>query len=556
MATIGSIVIGMKVDTSLLTKGMKAASKQVDSFVAGFAGGIASLAGAALFGKVADGILEVGKQASELNEQISKSQQVFGDASKTVEADAQAMGDAFGYPKSQFIDGASSIGLIAKASGLTEKAAADMGSSFSKLAADVSSFYNVDVEEGLAAIRSGLVGEAEPMRRFGVLLNEAAVSAEAVRLGLSRTGKELTEGQKVQARASLITKGLADAQGDLARTAGGAANQVRTIWGRITNLSADVGTAIQPAIDAVLGFANGALVKVAGAFQSGKGFLDDYIASLGNLFSSIGDLGSQLLDYLSPAITSGQELIGGWARAFVDGVNTAAMVIRNLPDFFEIAGLRIQQFTTNVIEWIGVLPENLAIIGEWIGTNWYQLIMTGLDAVLTLFINLGTNIRNLGSAIIAFLSDPTQGFQFNFVPLLDGFRSTVAELPKLLEPELTSMQDMIDAKLASIGDRESQRAIAAAAETAKQIDAAAKKPAELAAGPKKQGSEVKFGAAMELGSSEAISAINQFRAGSSGDNSMKEVAKESKTQTGLLASIDKKLGGAKKPSEATTVMAF
>lgn len=555
MATIGSIVIGMKVDTRMLTKGLNAASKHVDSFVSGIAGGLTALAGAAIFSKVTEGIVEVAKSSSELNEQVSKSQQVFGDASAKVEADAKAMGDAFGYPKSQFIDGASSIGLIAKASGMSQQAAADMGSSFSKLAADVSSFYNVDVEEGLAAIRSGLVGEAEPMRRFGVLLSEAAVQAEAVRLGLSRTGKELTEGQKVQARASLITKGLADAQGDLARTAGGAANQVRTIWGRITNLSADVGTAIQPAIDAVLGFANGALVKVSTAFQSGKGFLSDYIASLGGLFSAIGDLGSQLLDYLGPAITSGQDLIAGWARAFIDGIDTVASVIRNLPAYFEVAGLRIQQFTTNVIEWIGVLPENLAIIGEWIGTNWYQLIMTGLDAVLTLFINLGTNIRNLGSAIIAFLSDPTQGF--NFTPLLDGFRSTVAELPKLLEPELTSMQSMIDEKLAAIGDKEAQRAVAAAADTAKKIDAAAKKPAEaLASGPAKQGAEVKFAGAMELGSSAAISAINQFRAGS-GDNSMREVAKESKTQTGLLASIDKKLGGAVKPAaDKPPIMAF
>src|SRR2546423_392990 len=90
---------------------------------------------------------------------------------------------------------------------------------------------SVALFQPLLALRAGVVGESEPMRRFGVLLSEAAVKAEAARLGIARVGAELTEGQKVQARSSLIIAGMADASGDLVRTQDSVANRLREIKG-------------------------------------------------------------------------------------------------------------------------------------------------------------------------------------------------------------------------------------------------------------------------------------------------------------------------------------
>jgi hypothetical protein len=60
---------------------------------------------------------------------------------------------------------------------------------------------------------------------------------------------------------------------------------------------------------------------------------------------------------------------------------------------------------------------------------------------------------------MAFLWDPTQGFQFEWTPILEGFKATTAQLPEMIAPELTSLQDQIDAKIAEIGAREAERAI-------------------------------------------------------------------------------------------------
>lgn len=186
--------------------------------------------------------------ASDLEEQMSKTGVVFGKSANDVVANADRMADRFGIAKSVTLEAAGGIGLVAKASGLAEGPAAKLSNRFAQLGADASSFYNVPMEEALLAIKSGLVGEAEPMRRFGVLLSEAAVQSEAVRLGLANVGDELTEGQKVQARSSLIIKGMSDASGDLARTQDSVANRLREAQGRITNYAAELGSKALPVV--------------------------------------------------------------------------------------------------------------------------------------------------------------------------------------------------------------------------------------------------------------------------------------------------------------------
>jgi hypothetical protein len=83
------------------------------------------------------------------------------------------------------------------------------------LAADASSFYNVPLDVALEKIRSGLSGEAEPLRAFGVFLSDAAMKAKAAQMGLAGLNGELTEGQKITVRAALIQEQLGTANGDL-----------------------------------------------------------------------------------------------------------------------------------------------------------------------------------------------------------------------------------------------------------------------------------------------------------------------------------------------------
>ena len=230
------------------------------------AGAIASAA-SALTGFFTRGIVG----ASDLAETVSKVQAVFGQSADVVTGQAERMAKAYGLPKQAVLDASASIGLVAKSAGQSQAAAADLSAKMAKLAADASSFYNVPLDEALGKIRSGLVGEAEPLRAFGVLLSEEAVASEAVALGLAKSAQEVDNQAKVMARASLITNGLADASGDLERTQDSTANQWRKLTGSIENFAVAIGERLAPATNQVVGLFNDLAKAITGASESSGG---------------------------------------------------------------------------------------------------------------------------------------------------------------------------------------------------------------------------------------------------------------------------------------------
>jgi hypothetical protein len=186
------------------------------------------------------------ESAGDLNETLSKVGVVFGGSAGKVIGFADDMAGKFGLVKREMMDAAASFGLVLQGSGMTAEASAGLSIQLAKLAADAASFYNVPVGEALEKIRSGLVGEAEPLRAFGVLLSEGAVKLKAASMGF----KDLTEAAKSAARAALIVEGLDKASGDLARTSDSLANQQRALAGEYENFKANIGAMLTgPAAD-------------------------------------------------------------------------------------------------------------------------------------------------------------------------------------------------------------------------------------------------------------------------------------------------------------------
>ena len=112
----------------------------------------------------------------------------------------------------------------------------------------MASFNNETPEDMLERLRSGLAGEAEPLRRFGVLLSAARVQEEAYASGIAKRGEALTEQQKVQARYNLILKDTAVQQGDAAKTGGNLAGQQRKLNAMLADASATIGTQLLPVV--------------------------------------------------------------------------------------------------------------------------------------------------------------------------------------------------------------------------------------------------------------------------------------------------------------------
>jgi hypothetical protein len=191
--------------------------------------------------------------ASDLNETLSKSQQIFGDASKAVEDFASNSAKQFGQSKQQAIDAAASFGVFGKAAGLTGEDLSTFSTDLVALSADLASFGNTTPEEAALALGAALRGEAEPIRRFGVLLDDATLKQEALAMGLIETTKgALTPQQKVLAANAVILKQTADAQGDFARTSDGVANQQRILEASFKDLQTEIGQKLLPTFNSAL----------------------------------------------------------------------------------------------------------------------------------------------------------------------------------------------------------------------------------------------------------------------------------------------------------------
>lgn len=180
--------------------------------------------------------------ASDLSETANKVEVVFGAASKQVREFGMTAAASIGQSNQQAQGAAATFGNLFTTIGLGQKPAAAMSVNLVRLASDLASFHNSMPIEALEALRSGLVGETEPMRRFGVVINETAVKQRALAMGAKEVAGQISEAAKVQARYSLILEQTRVAQGDFARTSTGLANSLRILgahWQDILTLLGD-----------------------------------------------------------------------------------------------------------------------------------------------------------------------------------------------------------------------------------------------------------------------------------------------------------------------------
>lgn len=427
MFKLAELFVQIGADDRQLKKGLS----DVHAMLGGAATKLAALAGGigagAFFYKAVQG-------ASNLQETLSKVGVVFGQSASEVEKMASQMAKDFGMPKNEMLDAASIFGLMAQGAGLAQDASAGFSNQMTKLAADAASFYNVPITDALQKIRSGLSGEAEPLRAFGVFLSEAAMQAKAAEMGIGGLHGKLNEGEKILVRQQLITEGLAKAQGDLARTSQGTANQQRKLMGDLTNGMAEFGAAVMPIWNGVLDAAVSALSGINGWLTESK-----------------------------DGITTWASTIGGYLAA-------AGVLFRNWDIAVQITAISFGEKMINMEEMVSWFVDSATQYATWFANNWYNVIYDALNAVYTAFQNIFTNIVNLAQASYNYITNPAGGFNFQFTGLLDGFKSTMEQLPEIAKPHLTSLQNQIDELTTKMGDAEVARvegatALAASAAT-------------------------------------------------------------------------------------------
>lgn len=424
------------------------------------------------------------KSASDLNESVSASKQVFGSSFGAINDQVERNAKAFGLTKKAQLDAASGFGSIAQGAGFSEQASAKFANTFGMLAADLASFKNISFAEATQKISSSLAGQSEPLRQFGVLIDEDAVKTYALSHGLAKSAKTLDNHAKMAARAALIQQGLSAASGDLARTADSAANQFRMAGGGMANFAEKVGAVLLPAVNLATESFNELLATTIEVFEA-------------NL----------------PTIEN-------WASYITSAIKRIGKFVRNFGLYWQIAQLSATQAISNIVAVFQTFPANFRIITAYIGRNWFDLLVDLANAERTAFFNLLDNAQAFGAAFWDAIQG--KGFNFEWKGLLTGFEATAEKLPDLIEPVWVSMENEMNALFDQIESNELARAQNVAKAMPKAKDTL-NPAAEI-----KKDVERKLAAAVEIGSKESYSIVAANRVGGGKDSGIKTVAGNTK----------------------------
>lgn len=237
---------------------MKAGFGAATDFMKANAGTFAAVAGAAFVKFGASAI----NAASDFEESSAKISQIFGDAKDSIMEFADQAAQSLGQSKQDVLDAAGVFGTFGKAAGLAGEDLAGFTTDLTALASDLASFNNTSPEEAIQAIGAALRGESEPLRKYGILLDDASMRAEALKMGIYNGNGALTAQQKILAANSLIFQQSKDAQGDFARTSDGLANQQRILKAELENVTIEMGQKLLPVVLQFVHFANDELVPL------------------------------------------------------------------------------------------------------------------------------------------------------------------------------------------------------------------------------------------------------------------------------------------------------
>ena len=190
------------------------------------------------------------KTASDMEETMNKFNVVFGVSADRVKAFSDAVAKEMGRSKLQVATFMASAQDLFVPLGFAATDAEAMSTQMTKLAVDLASFNNMADEDVFRDLSAALTGSGEVMKKYGVIVSEAAVKQELLNQKIDP--KIATNQQKVQARMNIIMRGTTAAQGDAVRSMDSFANSSKQLKAMFSDLSAQMGQVLLPAFTSMV----------------------------------------------------------------------------------------------------------------------------------------------------------------------------------------------------------------------------------------------------------------------------------------------------------------
>lgn len=265
----------------------------------------------------------IGESAS-YNEALNLFTQSMGQYAEEAGNYAQKVSDLLGIDMKDWMNYQGVFNTIINGFGVATADAYKMSKSLTTLGYDISSYFNIPVQDAMLKLQSGISGELEPLRRLGYDLSVARLQQEAYNLGINRSVNSMTQAEKAQLRYHAIMTQVTQSHNDLTRTLNAPANQLRILQARFISAARAIGNIFIPILNLILPYAIAAakaIEYVASAIAAVFGFelvTPEWTSNVGAGAASVGNLADNLGG------------VGDSGGAAANGLNDAAKAAKKL----------------------------------------------------------------------------------------------------------------------------------------------------------------------------------------------------------------------------------
>ena len=240
------------------TEKYNASARKATTTTGKFTSGLKALNVAAVaitFRKIGHFIAQAVTESNKYQEDLNLFTVALGQYAAEAQNYAEKVSDVMGIDPAQWLRNQGVFNTLLTGFGDTAERAQLMSQNLTQLGYDISSFFNISIEDAMQKLQSGISGELEPLRRLGYDLSQARLEQTALNLGIKESVANMTQAEKAELRYYAIMTQVTTAQGDMARTLETPANQLRILQAQLTQVARAIGNIFIPALNAILPYA-------------------------------------------------------------------------------------------------------------------------------------------------------------------------------------------------------------------------------------------------------------------------------------------------------------
>lgn len=240
------------------TEKYNTSARKATSTTGKFTSGLKALNVAAVaitFRKIGHFIAQAVTESNKYQEDLNLFTVALGQYAAEAQNYAEKVSDVMGIDPAQWLRNQGVFNTLLTGFGDTAERAQLMSQNLTQLGYDISSFFNISIEDAMQKLQSGISGELEPLRRLGYDLSQARLEQTALNLGIKESVANMTQAEKAELRYYAIMTQITTAQGDMARTLEAPANQLRILQAQLTQAARAIGNIFIPALNAILPYA-------------------------------------------------------------------------------------------------------------------------------------------------------------------------------------------------------------------------------------------------------------------------------------------------------------